>query len=73
MWATGLVETNAGRYDTARDLFRQALERAVQTGDLYFEGWTTRSIALLAASTDATDAGSALRHALTRLYGPATG
>jgi ATP/maltotriose-dependent transcriptional regulator MalT len=73
VWATGLVETNAGRYEAARDLFRQALERAVRTGDLYFEGWATRSIALLAADTNAADAGSALRHALTHIYTTATG
>ena len=66
--ATGMVEIAAGRYDAARAQFEHTRELAVQSRDLYTEGMAIRALALLAASTGADDAGTALRNALTHLY-----
>lgn len=65
-WATGHAEGHAGRSPEAMAHFRHALELAACAGNLYWEGWATHSIGLLAAKVPGLDAAPALQRALAR-------
>ena len=66
-YTSGLLERNAGHYDLALGQLRQALELALASGNLLFEGLILFSLGWLAATTDSDDAEPALRDAITRL------